>query len=73
MSPFYWVTSKGELTELVGVEIQHCARIMDEKCLTAGLQFAACKVEKTEPHAYVFKKILGHFSSSSSDGTSWKK
>ena len=69
VSPFYCVTSKGELTGTVGVEIQHCARNMDEKSLSAGLQFAACKVEKTEP-PYVFKKILGDFSSSSSYGRS---
>ena len=66
VSPFYWVTSKGELTEPVGVEIQHCARIMDD---SASLQFAACKVEKPKP-PYAFKKILGHFSSSSSYGRS---
>ena len=52
VSPFYWVTSKGELTGRVGVEIQHCAEGMD----CSGLRFAAYKVEKQKTTAHVFKE-----------------
>ena len=58
---FYWVTSKGELTGPVGVEI-HVAGITDEKGLST-LRFAAYKLEKPKP-PYVFE--ICDFSSTSS-------
>ena len=60
---FYWVTSEGELTGPVGVEI-HVAGITDEKALSA-LRFAAYKLEKPKP-PYIFKEIQDHFSNTSS-------
>ena len=68
VSPFYWVTSEGELTGSVGVEIQHCVHITDKKGLSS-LQFAAYKVEKPEP-PYVFKECDSHFSMTSNYGRS---
>ena len=60
---FYWVTSEGELTGPVGVEI-HVAGITDEKTLST-LGFAAYKLEKPKP-PYIFKEIHDHFSNTSS-------
>lgn len=63
VSPFYWVTSRGKLTGLVGVEIQHCARIVEEDLF--GLKFAAHKLNKLQS-PYVYEKLGGQFSSTSS-------
>ena len=63
VSQFYWVTSKGKLTGPVGVEIQHCAQIEEKD--TYGLKFAAHKLN-TPQSPYVFKKLNGQFSSTSS-------
>ena len=63
VSQFYWVTSKGKLTGPVGVEIQHCAQIEEED--SYGLKFAAHKLN-TPQSPYVFKKLSGQFSSTSS-------
>ena len=64
VSPFYCVSSKGELTGPVGVEIQHFADGMD----CSGLSFAACKVENKKIAKYVFKEYSAQFSNISSYG-----
>ena len=65
MSPVYWITSKGETTGKVGVEIQHWAEALDEEHY--GLEFAAYKMENPEL-PYVFKTYPVHFSSSPNYG-----
>ena len=63
LSPFYWVTSEGDTAGPVGVEIQHCARIIKEGL--SGLGVAMHKVkEKPEP-PYHFEEVEGHLSSTS--------
>ena len=66
VSPFYCVTSKGELTGPVGVEIQHFA---DSECADcSGLSFAVYRVEKEKPAVFLFKEYSAQFSYTSSYG-----
>ena len=66
VSPFYCVSSKGELTGPVGVEIQHCA---DSECADcSGLSFGVYRVEKEKPAVFLFKEHSAQFSYISSYG-----
>ena len=61
VSPVYWVSCEKKVGRLVGVDLQHCARVREEG-QQSGLSFAVCKVEKAEP-PYKFKLCEGRFSS----------
>ena len=67
VSPVYWVSHKGKVGGQVGVELQHCARVMQDG-EKSGLSFIVCKVENAEPH-YHFELCKGQFSSRSSFGS----
>ena len=67
VSPVYWVSHKGKAGGPVGVELQHCARVMQDG-EKSGLSFIVCKVENAEPH-YHFELCKGQFSSRSSFGS----
>ena len=60
VSPIFWVTSVGETSGPVSVEIQHCVDIKTDEGLS-GLGIAVYKVEKSE-QSYQFNKADGHFS-----------
>ena len=66
VSPVYWVSYKGEVGGLVGIELQHCARVRQEG-EGSGLSFAICSLEDSEP-PYQFKQCEGQFSRRSSYG-----
>ena len=66
VSPIFWVTSTGETSGPVTVEIQHCVDIKKDEGLS-DLGVAIYKVEKSE-QTYRFSKADGHFSCNSSFG-----
>ena len=66
VSPVYWLSYEGKIGGLVGVELQHCAQVREER-QRSGLSFAVCKVEKAEP-PYQFELCKCHFSSRSTHG-----
>lgn len=61
VSPMFWVSSEGEVTGPVGVEIEHWAEITDEEGYS-HLGFMGYKLEKQAP--FELKEYRGQFSSS---------